>query len=200
MIFTTLFSRLLIHSYHLFYSWFLLVHFYFSYCIFQLCLIFLSIFSLWNFSLCSSKLLSSLSIFVVIFWLFPGGSDDKKNLPTVKVIFQSLGWEDSLKKGMVTHSSILAWRIPRTEKSGGLQSVGSERVRRDWATNTFTFIFWTLYWIDCLSPFKFNSFSEVFSHPLVWIIIFFWSFYELSVFISVHLVTWLRFLILQKQP
>ena len=38
--------------------------------------------------------------------------------------FQSLGWEDSLEEGMATHSSILAWRIPWTEKPGGLQSVG----------------------------------------------------------------------------
>ena len=39
--------------------------------------------------------------------------------------------EDPLKKGMATHSSILAWRIPRTEKPGGLQSMGSQRVRHD---------------------------------------------------------------------
>ena len=39
----------------------------------------------------------------------------------------SLGWEDSLEKGMATHSSILAWRIPWTEKPGGLQSMGSQR-------------------------------------------------------------------------
>ena len=38
---------------------------------------------------------------------------------------------------MATHSSILAWRIPRTEEPGGLQSVGSQRVRQDWQTNTF---------------------------------------------------------------
>ena len=38
----------------------------------------------------------------------------------------SLGWEDPLEKEMATHSSILAWRIPWTEKSGGLQSVGSQ--------------------------------------------------------------------------
>ena len=37
---------------------------------------------------------------------------------------QSLGWEDSLEKGMATHSSILAWRIPWTEEPGGLQSMG----------------------------------------------------------------------------
>ena len=40
---------------------------------------------------------------------------------------QSLGWEDPLEKRMVTHSSILAWRIPRTEESGGLQSMGSQK-------------------------------------------------------------------------
>ena len=38
----------------------------------------------------------------------------------------------SVKKGMATHSSILAWRIPRTEEPGGLQSIGSQRVRHDW--------------------------------------------------------------------
>ena len=42
---------------------------------------------------------------------------------------QSLGWEDPLEKGMATHSSILAWRIPRTEEPGGLQFVGSQRIR-----------------------------------------------------------------------
>ena len=47
----------------------------------------------------------------------------------------SLGWEDSLEEGMATHSSILAWRIPRTEEPGGLQSMGSQRVRYNWATN-----------------------------------------------------------------
>ena len=36
----------------------------------------------------------------------------------------SLGWEDHLEKGMATHSSILAWRIPWTEEPGGLQSIG----------------------------------------------------------------------------
>ena len=41
---------------------------------------------------------------------------------------QSLGLEDPLEKGMATHSSILAWRIPRTEKAGGLQSMGLQRV------------------------------------------------------------------------
>ena len=49
-----------------------------------------------------------------------------------------LGWEDPLKKGMGTHFSILAWRIPWTEEPGRLQSMGSRRVSKDWATFTFT--------------------------------------------------------------
>ena len=45
--------------------------------------------------------------------------------------FQFLGREDSLKEGVVTHSSILAWRIPWTEEPGGLQSIASQTVRQD---------------------------------------------------------------------
>ena len=44
---------------------------------------------------------------------------------------QSLGWEDPLEKGMATHSSILAWRLPWTEEPGRLQSTGSQTVRHD---------------------------------------------------------------------
>ena len=44
---------------------------------------------------------------------------------------QSLGWEDPLKKGKATHSSILAWRIPWAEESGKLQSMGLQRVGHD---------------------------------------------------------------------
>ena len=47
---------------------------------------------------------------------------------------QSLGREDPLEKEMATHSSILAWEIPWTEESGGLQSKGSQRVGHNWAT------------------------------------------------------------------
>jgi len=54
---------------------------------------------------------------------------------------QSLGWEYPLEKGMATHSSILALRIPRTEEPGGLQSLGPQRVRHDWVSNTHTHIF-----------------------------------------------------------
>ena len=44
---------------------------------------------------------------------------------------QSLDWEDPLEEGMATHFSILAWRIQWTEEPGGLQSIGSQRVRHD---------------------------------------------------------------------
>ena len=55
-----------------------------------------------------------------------------KNLPVMlETQVQSLGWEDPLQKGMATHSSILAWRIPWTEEPGGLQSMGSQRVGHD---------------------------------------------------------------------
>ena len=60
-----------------------------------------------------------------------------KNLPAMwETQVQSLDQEDPLAKGMATHSSILAWRIPWTEEPGGLHSIGSQRVRHDWATNT----------------------------------------------------------------
>ena len=65
-----------------------------------------------------------------------------KRLPAMKETgAQSLGQEDPLEKGMATHSSILAWRIPWTEEPGGLQSMGLKRVRHDRVTNTYTFTF-----------------------------------------------------------
>ena len=48
---------------------------------------------------------------------------------------QSLGWEDPLEKEMATHSSILAWKIPRMEEPGRLQSMGSQRLGHDWVTS-----------------------------------------------------------------
>ena len=55
-----------------------------------------------------------------------------KNLPAMKETWiLSLGQGDPLEKGMVTHSSILAWRIPWTEESCGLHSMGSQRVGHD---------------------------------------------------------------------
>ena len=69
------------------------------------------------------------------FFFFPAPVESRlpsgsvvKNLPLMQKLqetqIRSLGWEDSLEKDMATHSSTLAWRIPRTEKPGGLQSMG----------------------------------------------------------------------------
>ena len=63
------------------------------------------------------------------------GSDLKPAMWETQV--QSPGWEDPLEKGMATHSSILAWKMPWTESPGGLQSMGLQRVGHDWATNAF---------------------------------------------------------------
>ena len=59
-----------------------------------------------------------------------------KYLPTMwETQDRSLGWEDPLEKGMATHSSFLAWKIPWTEEPGRLQFMGSQRVGHDWATS-----------------------------------------------------------------
>ena len=59
-----------------------------------------------------------------------------ERLPTMRETWvQSLGREDLLDKAMATHSSTLAWKIPWTEEPGRLQSIGSLRVRHDWATS-----------------------------------------------------------------
>ena len=59
-----------------------------------------------------------------------------KRLPAMwETLVRSLGREDPVEKEMVTHSSILAWRIPRMEEPGRLQSTGSQRVGHDWATS-----------------------------------------------------------------
>ena len=65
---------------------------------------------------------------------FPGGSE-VKNPPamqeTQEMQVQSLGQEDPLEEGIATHSSILAWKIPWTEESDGLQTIVLQRVRHD---------------------------------------------------------------------
>ena len=74
-----------------------------------------------------------------------------KKLPVMQETrIWSLCREDPLEKGMATHSSILAWRIPWTEEPNRLQSMGSQKVTHDQLTNTFTFnvhwqrLFWRL--------------------------------------------------------
>ena len=85
----------------------------------------------------------------------PGGARGKE--PTCQrrrheTQVQSLGWEESLEKEMATHSSILAWRIPWIEHPGGLQSMGSHRVRHNWSDlaqqhSTESFIWFIWFWI-----------------------------------------------------
>ena len=59
-----------------------------------------------------------------------------KHLPAMQETrIRSLVWEDPLEKEMATHSSTLAWKIPWTEEPCRLQSMGSQRVRHDWATS-----------------------------------------------------------------
>ena len=70
-----------------------------------------------------------------VLWGAPQAALAVKNPPATRETWVwSLDWEDPLEEGMATHSSILAWRIPWTAEPGGLQSMGSQRVRRDWVT------------------------------------------------------------------
>ena len=68
------------------------------------------------------------------------------HLPTQEMQVRSLDQEDPLEEEMATHSGILPWEIPQTEEPGGLQSMGSQRVRHDWTTAR-------RHWLhDCKSP------------------------------------------------
>ena len=62
---------------------------------------------------------------------FPGGSDSKESACDEDTWVLSLGQEDPPEKGMATHSSALAWRIPGMVEPGGLPSMGSHGVRHD---------------------------------------------------------------------
>ena len=72
---------------------------------------------------------------------FPGASNSKESTCNAGDQVSSLSQEDPLEEETATHSSILAWRIPWTEKPGRLPSMGLQRVGHDWMTNTFTFHF-----------------------------------------------------------
>ena len=74
-------------------------------------------------------------------------------LPILEMWVQSLAWEDPLEKEMATLFSILAWEIPWTEEPGGLQSIGSQKVREILATkqlHVHTYI-----WINSLWMLKY---------------------------------------------
>ena len=60
--------------------------------------------------------------------------DERIHLPIKEMQVWSLCWEDPLKKEVATHSSILVWEIPWSEESGGLQTMGLQRVKHNWAT------------------------------------------------------------------
>jgi len=89
----------------------------------------------WRWSTCSQQ--SCHKPFT--FWL--PWAQTVKRLPSMQETrVQCLGWEDPLEKEMATHSSFLAWKIPWTEEPGRLQSMGSQRVRHNWATSLSLFI------------------------------------------------------------
>ena len=80
----------------------------------------------------------NLGLIYTYYCIFSGGSDGKASACSAGTGVLSLGQEDPLEKGIATHYSILACRILWTEEPGGLQSMGSQRVRHDWVTNMHT--------------------------------------------------------------
>ena len=88
---------------------------------------------------------------------FPDDSDGKKyawnaeHMGLIPGLERSLGWKDPMEEGMVTHSSILAWRIPWTEEPGGLPSIGLQRVGHDWATSLVHRVAKSRTWLKRLS-------------------------------------------------
>ena len=89
-------------------------------------------FTLSNIHICFYPFNFQISLPLLNFLGFAGGSDSKESNSLVKTWLQSLGWEDALKEYMGI--CILAWRIPYTEEPGGLQSMGSQIVRHKLAT------------------------------------------------------------------
>ena len=101
-----------------------------SYNLLSICSIF-EFFPWFIYFICWLIIYSHLFYFSGCFRIFPGGIAGKESACNTGYLSWILGWEDRLKKGTATHSSILAWRIPWT--------IQSWRVRRDWAVLTFTF-------------------------------------------------------------
>ena len=100
----------------------------------------------------TSTNLSSNTFFKGVYILISLVAQMVKHLPTMwETRVQSLGWEDLLEKERATHSSILAWKIPWTEKPGELQSMGSQRVRDDWATSLHILLSFEKHWAKITS-------------------------------------------------
>ena len=78
---------------------------------------------------------SVIHIYVYIYMSMGGNSHVTQTVKRLSAVqetpVQSLGREDPLEKDMAAHSSVLAWKIPWTEETGGLQSMGSQRVGHD---------------------------------------------------------------------
>ena len=90
---------------------------------------------------------------------FPSGSDGKESACNVEDHGSIPGMERPLGEGMASHSSILAWRIPRTEETGGLQSTGSLRVRHDrmpgyFSITILTVILVKIFFFSCTTQLK----------------------------------------------
>ena len=109
------------------------------------------------------------------YWSLPGGSDSKASACNVGDPGLTPGSGRSLEKEMATHSSTLAWKIPRTEEPGGLQSMGSQRVRHDWATSLSFFSSYIVGRLSSEPPGNINQiktlldkqgFKKCTSHPL----------------------------------
>ena len=81
-----------------------------------------------------SETTERLSIHIYLHLGFPDGSVVKTPPEKQETLIRFMGQKDPLKKEMETNSTILAWKIPWIEKSGGLQSMGSQKVRHDLMT------------------------------------------------------------------
>ena len=93
-----------------------------------------------------------------------------KNPPVMREAWVwSLGWEDLLEKGRSIYSSILAWRIPWTEEPGGLQSMGSQRVRHNWSDLACTHAL-SINWTSLVAQLVKNPpvMREIWVQSLVW--------------------------------
>ena len=107
-----------------------------------------------------------LSADLVNIWASPV-AQTVKNLPAMQETWVwSLGWEDPLEKGIAPHSSIFAWRIPWTEELGGLQSMGSQRVRYNQATFTFIFSDNLAYVLCAITAFVFKMSRKHLKHKI----------------------------------
>ena len=96
-----------------------------------------------------------------------------------ETLVPSLSWEDPLEKGMATHSSILAWRIPGMGEPGGLPSVGSHRVRHNWsnlvaaavaaAANMYRGAWWATIHAVAKSRTRLSDFTNLYTGLPLWL-------------------------------